>query len=433
MPGRAGHCSLQRMAFRFSRRVSILPGLKLNLSGGGVSLSAGVRGAHINVGSRGAFASAGISGTGISYRQRVSGGQSGRSASSSGPFSPRRWEATLRRIDREKAAGEAVKQLEEEWEAYQQTINFWRPLPQIPTFEDFILAQSRRPFEPEPPPLGPSWPEEQAACLARLTESVKSQWEYRVLPGFLASIEAKKMFSSVWPMEEARIQASHDEARAEHEQRMEESRSAWDSSEVARVAWLTRLTSGDLEEIKNTLTEIFSGLSLPSQETTECAFFFNAADSVSISLVLPGMEAVIASVRKRLLKNGTVKESARSRLESNQDYFNLVTGECAFVAAEVFSYLPLCQTIRMAAHTKRAKVRESDMIDTYLLDAVYSRDGLRGFDAEKTSMQTLLIDSGSRFDLGADYKLKRIAPPSWLAVEDLQGAGGDQSPDADAS
>ena len=57
------------MGFRFSRRVSILPGLKLNLSGSGVSLSAGVRGAHITLGPRGLYGSAGIPGTGLSYRQ----------------------------------------------------------------------------------------------------------------------------------------------------------------------------------------------------------------------------------------------------------------------------------------------------------------------------------------------------------------------------
>jgi hypothetical protein len=34
------------MGFRFSRRVGILPGVKLNFSGSGVSLSTGVRGAH---------------------------------------------------------------------------------------------------------------------------------------------------------------------------------------------------------------------------------------------------------------------------------------------------------------------------------------------------------------------------------------------------
>jgi hypothetical protein len=57
------------MDFRFSRRVSTLPGLKLNLSGSGVSLSAGVRGAHINLGPRGLYGSAGTPETGLSYRQ----------------------------------------------------------------------------------------------------------------------------------------------------------------------------------------------------------------------------------------------------------------------------------------------------------------------------------------------------------------------------
>ena len=64
------------MGFRFSRRIGILPGLKLNFSGSGVSLSAGGRGAHLNFGSRGTYASLGIPGTGLSYRQRIGGGRS---------------------------------------------------------------------------------------------------------------------------------------------------------------------------------------------------------------------------------------------------------------------------------------------------------------------------------------------------------------------
>lgn len=63
------------MGFRFSRRIKILPGLSLNLSCSGVSLSAGVRGAHLNFSPRGTYASAGIPGTGLSYRQRVGGGR----------------------------------------------------------------------------------------------------------------------------------------------------------------------------------------------------------------------------------------------------------------------------------------------------------------------------------------------------------------------
>src|ERR1039458_4517142 len=56
------------MGFRFSRRVSILPGLRLNLSGSGVSLSAGVRGAQTHLGPRGLYGSARIPGTGLCYR-----------------------------------------------------------------------------------------------------------------------------------------------------------------------------------------------------------------------------------------------------------------------------------------------------------------------------------------------------------------------------
>ena len=61
------------MGFRFSRRIGILPGLRLNLSGSGVSLSAGVRGAHVTLGPRGAYTSVGLPGTGLSYRQRIGG------------------------------------------------------------------------------------------------------------------------------------------------------------------------------------------------------------------------------------------------------------------------------------------------------------------------------------------------------------------------
>ncbi|ANH73686.1 hypothetical protein ACS15_1270 [Ralstonia insidiosa] len=56
------------MPFRFQRRVKIAPGLHLNVSKSGISLSIGGKGATLNVGSRrGPRATAGIPGTGLSY------------------------------------------------------------------------------------------------------------------------------------------------------------------------------------------------------------------------------------------------------------------------------------------------------------------------------------------------------------------------------
>jgi Protein of unknown function (DUF4236) len=53
--------------FRFYRRMRIFPGLSVNLSKSGPSLSVGVRGAHVTVGPRGVRRTIGIPGTGIYY------------------------------------------------------------------------------------------------------------------------------------------------------------------------------------------------------------------------------------------------------------------------------------------------------------------------------------------------------------------------------
>lgn len=55
------------MPFRFFQRIRIAPGLRLNLSKGGLSLSAGPRGAQFTVGTSGTRATAGLPGTGLHY------------------------------------------------------------------------------------------------------------------------------------------------------------------------------------------------------------------------------------------------------------------------------------------------------------------------------------------------------------------------------
>lgn len=54
--------------FRFRKTISILPGVRINLSKTGVSGSLGGNGATVNVGKRGQMVTLGIPGTGLSYR-----------------------------------------------------------------------------------------------------------------------------------------------------------------------------------------------------------------------------------------------------------------------------------------------------------------------------------------------------------------------------
>src|SRR5262245_57091827 len=61
------------MAIRFRRSFRLAPGLRLNFSGSGMSLSAGPRGASVTFGSRGTFLNTGIPGTGLYSRSRLGG------------------------------------------------------------------------------------------------------------------------------------------------------------------------------------------------------------------------------------------------------------------------------------------------------------------------------------------------------------------------
>ncbi len=62
------------MGFRLFRRIRIAPGLSVNLSKGGLSLSGGVRGARVTVGRRGIRRTIGVPGTGVSYTENSGAG-----------------------------------------------------------------------------------------------------------------------------------------------------------------------------------------------------------------------------------------------------------------------------------------------------------------------------------------------------------------------
>ena len=57
---------------RFRKSISVLPGVKINLSKTGVSSSLGGRGATMNIGTRSRTVTLGIPGTGLSYRVPIS-------------------------------------------------------------------------------------------------------------------------------------------------------------------------------------------------------------------------------------------------------------------------------------------------------------------------------------------------------------------------
>jgi hypothetical protein len=59
------------MGFRFQKRISLLPGIRLNLSKSEASLTVGKTCLSVNLGKDGATDNVGIPGTGLAYREKI--------------------------------------------------------------------------------------------------------------------------------------------------------------------------------------------------------------------------------------------------------------------------------------------------------------------------------------------------------------------------
>jgi hypothetical protein len=73
LPINSTHIQGGVMSWRFRRRVTLFPGVRVNLSRRGISTTFGIPGASINVGPQGTYFNAGIPGTGIYNRTRLGG------------------------------------------------------------------------------------------------------------------------------------------------------------------------------------------------------------------------------------------------------------------------------------------------------------------------------------------------------------------------
>ena len=59
------------MGIRFSKRVKLLPGVTLNISKTGASVSVGPKGAKINISKKGVRGTVGLPGSGASYSKQL--------------------------------------------------------------------------------------------------------------------------------------------------------------------------------------------------------------------------------------------------------------------------------------------------------------------------------------------------------------------------
>jgi hypothetical protein len=69
-------------------------------------------------------------------------------------------------------------------------------------------------------------------------------------------------------------------------------------------------------------------------------------------------------------------------------------------------------------------VRESDPVDSYLLDVPFQRAAVAAFGQAEQNLVSFITRQGGRMKSDDDGGLGRIEPPSWLAHEDYKNLVG---------
>lgn len=352
------------MGLRFRRSFRVAPGLRINFSGSGASVSAGPRGASMNFGSRGAFLNSGIPGTGLYSRERI--------GTPSAPLrredDPRKVtitakitvedDGTVKFLDAndvplsaewvnraKRQMGDKIRALIED---SCQKINarveaLGRIHVHTPGPDERIRYQPRTfaefaPVEPPPKPYG---------ILGRLFKAVK-----------------------------ARIDAENESKHAAYKEALDKwtkAKAAFDDAERAQKERLEVRILTDIQVMEEVLEDALKAIEWP-RETAISAEIRDEGRIVLLDVDLPEIEEMpktTASVPGKGYKL-SVKEMSAAKLQKL--YMEHVHGIGFRIVGEAFAVLPSAQVVVLSAFSQRPNKATGAIADEYLYSVRVKRD-----------------------------------------------------------
>jgi hypothetical protein len=376
------------MGVRLRKSFKLAPGLRMNVSGSGISWTLGPRGASVSIGKRGTFLNAGLPGTGLYTRERLDG--STRSQTYRAPAKTASMSITVGVKDDgtvyfcdddgnplpdrlvtmvKKQKGDAIRELIQkkcdEINGQIQAlgeIHLYTPSPHVkPTYEI-------REYQDDPP---------------RKPTPKK--------PGFFASLFKSKR---------ERIERENAERERQYQQDLKDwmaEKERFDDGERRRKARIERDIYTDVAAMELFLEENLQGIVWP-RETNVSAEILDGGKRVFIDVDLPEIEDMpskTASVPQRGYKL-SLKDMSPAQVQ--RLYMRHVHGIGFRIIGEAFAALPVVQEIILSAFSQRQNAATSQTQDDYLYSVRVERDAWSQI--RFGNLQYLdIIESLAQFDL----------------------------------
>ena len=429
------------MFFRFFRRIKIAPGLTINLSKGGASLSAGVRGARITLGKRGVRKTLGLPGTGLSWTNQSSWSKGTKGGdrfpialadaskfelsnalndssyvlvnpSTNRKYTTRQLEKEKERRINEREKSELVEEIADFNQTYQELLNHWKLLPRIPTLKEFQAYRKRVEFNAWPSPKDPNYAQAKRELLAELALKKYQSFPYNMLPVSVSKRKARESLVQHWPEQANRIQEAYEKRIAEYNARMKGKKNHHEAKENERLRSLSKILSDDPQATTDLAIDVFQNIDWPFE--TEASLGTNDGAHLYINLDLPEQEDLIETIIPSLGRNLSIQEKAKPKRQQNEEYFQLVVGQAVFLSANEFAWNPTLQNVTVAGFTQRTRKNTKDPIDQHVYEITFSQDQIRSFNPSNRSLPSLLAKCGARIDINHNGAMKTIDRPSWI-------------------
>lgn len=388
------------MGIRFRKYITVIPGVKINLSKSGVSATIGPKGASVNIGKNGAFINAGIPGTGIFMRERLSG------------TSGRQQKSLLSVEDITDIAREKVNELNEKAE---EKLAIWKNLShpmRYPVFHraTFLLEKPL----PVPVPLPPIlWGISAAIITFVLIASYtgSSEWAFvvSIIPACVGLFFSFKQKAQIDYQSSAKWQDEYDK---------------WDADQKNLEEDFVAIIDCGKEEPEEALSVAFENIQWPY----DTHISYQVDDDIAlVDIDLPEIEELPDSmyiVRGRG-RDKEIDTKAKTKIKLHEEYARHVHGIGVVVAATVFSTLLHVNTLVLSAFSQRKSKQTALTVDEYLYSVVIPRDEWTTlFDFYNSLSYQDPIDRLEHFDIrrnmSSSYTFKPIKP---ITIDEINHEG----------
>ena len=379
--------------FRFRKSVKIAPGVKLNLSKSGGSLSLGGRGATVNINSRGVRSTYSIPGTGISYVAQTS---SGRSTTSSSYSSNRSAYKELLRQQKEEEKQRLLQEAAEGYKLFQEKIdslaNIFKNREKQPFDWESLIVPIRE-YQPEIYKPSSFTEPEKNFSKETLKQEIRGKNSRFYITYFLMGLGFILVFQSFWASLaalvlaaasyafernrldklcdqrlQARLQEENDKfnrsrqrgykdyiakielEKTEHKKAEEERKQIWDSEEQYRERLRNAVNSQDPEPLAELLEIELSNEDLPIPLVFDIEFM--NVNLVSIFMELPELD-MVPEEKTSLTKTGKLSARKMAQRDRLKLYSDICTGLTLRLIYETFRVIHSVNTVELHGLTEQ--------------------------------------------------------------------------------